>query len=75
MLIEICEKMITKIPAKKKDDYLQYIKSLDLVPQPEIFGFHDNANITFATEESDALFAVISGILPRSSGGGGKISV
>ena len=60
------------IPAEKKDNYLEYIKSLDLVPQPEIFGFHDNANITFATEESDSLFSIIASILPRSSGGSGK---
>jgi len=52
--------------------YIAYIKSLDLVPAPEVFGFHDNADITFATEESNAMMAIVASILPRTSGGAGK---
>eukprot|EP01083_Nonionella_stella_P111300 326422_1 len=55
-----------------RDGYIEYIKSLDLVPQPEVFGFHDNADITFATEESDHIMSIICGILPRTSGGSGQ---
>ncbi|ETO33001.1 dynein heavy chain [Reticulomyxa filosa] len=60
------------IPACNKEGYLTYIKSLPLVPEPEVFGFHENANITFATEETDTLFSVIASILPRTSHSSGK---
>ena len=55
-----------------RDGYIEYIKSLDLIPEPEVFGFHDNADITFATQESNHMMSIISSILPRTSGGGGK---
>jgi len=60
------------IKATNRDGYINYIKSLDLVPQPEVFGFHENADITFATEESNNMMTIISSILPRTSGGSGK---
>ena len=34
------------IPPGDKEDYLDYIKSLPLNPDPEAFGLHDNAQIT-----------------------------
>merc|ERR1712228_924219 len=55
-----------------KDGYIEYIKSFDLVPHPEVFGFHDNADITFATEESNHMMGIVCSILPRTSGGSGK---
>lgn len=60
------------IKVDTKEGYTDYIKTLDIMPEPEIFGLHDNANITFATQESDELFATVASILPRESGGGGK---
>ena len=60
------------IKAANKEGYINYIKSLDLVPEPEVFGFHDNADITFATQESNLMMQIVSGILPRVSGGSGK---
>ena len=34
------------IPGGTQDDYIQYINSLPLVPHPEAFGLHENAEIT-----------------------------
>jgi len=31
----------------KLDDFRQYIESLPLIDEPEIFGMHENANISF----------------------------
>ena len=51
--------------------YMAYIKSLPINDTPEIFGLHDNANITFAQNET---FNMLGGLLllqPKSSSGGG----
>jgi len=39
------------IEAGTKDDYINYINTLPLIPKPEAFGMHDNAEIT--TNQSD----------------------
>ncbi|XP_041081390.1 dynein heavy chain 1, axonemal [Polyodon spathula] len=52
--------------------YLQYIKSLPINDTPEIFGLHDNANITFAQNETFALLNAVVQLQPRSSASGGR---
>ncbi|NXD64149.1 DYH1 protein, partial [Eolophus roseicapillus] len=52
--------------------YLQYIKSLPLNDNPEIFGLHDNANITFAQNESFALLGTIVQLQPKTLMMGGR---
>ncbi|KAJ6667676.1 hypothetical protein lerEdw1_015997 [Lerista edwardsae] len=52
--------------------YLQYIKSLPLNDMPEIFGLHDNANITFAQNETFALLGAIIQLQPKTSTAGGR---
>lgn len=52
--------------------YIQYIKSLPLNDMPEIFGLHDNANITFAQNETYALLAAIIQLQPKTSAAGGQ---
>ncbi|NWX92741.1 DYH1 protein, partial [Nothoprocta pentlandii] len=54
------------------DGYLQYIKSLPLNDVPEIFGLHDNANITFAQNETFALLGAIIQLQPKTSTAGGR---
>uniref|UniRef100_A0A8C4W521 Dynein axonemal heavy chain 1 n=1 Tax=Gopherus evgoodei TaxID=1825980 RepID=A0A8C4W521_9SAUR len=47
--------------------YIQYIKSLPLNDTPEIFSLHDNANITFAQNETFALLGAIIQLQPKTS--------
>uniref|UniRef100_A0A803TP24 Dynein axonemal heavy chain 1 n=1 Tax=Anolis carolinensis TaxID=28377 RepID=A0A803TP24_ANOCA len=49
-----------------------YIKSLPLNDMPEIFGLHDNANITFAQNETYALLGAIIQLQPKTSKAGGR---
>ena len=51
-------------------DYMKYIKSLPINDTPEIFGLHDNANITFAQNETFSLLNAITLLQPRASSGG-----
>lgn len=52
--------------------YLSYIKGLPLNDMPEIFGLHDNANITFAQNETSALFGTIIQLQPKTSSAGSQ---
>ncbi|KAH8057234.1 dynein light chain binding protein [Aureococcus anophagefferens] len=57
------------------EEHQAYFDTLPAVDQPEIFGMHENANITFNRAESSALMGTILALQPReSSGGGGKSS-
>eukprot|EP01105_Mastigella_eilhardi_P025496 TRINITY_DN6953_c0_g1_i1.p1 TRINITY_DN6953_c0_g1~~TRINITY_DN6953_c0_g1_i1.p1 ORF type:complete len:4254 (+),score=1253.29 TRINITY_DN6953_c0_g1_i1:29-12763(+) len=38
------------------DDYMNYIRSLPINDEPEAFGLHENAEITFAMMETKAMF-------------------
>ncbi|XP_004676628.1 PREDICTED: dynein heavy chain 1, axonemal [Condylura cristata] len=59
-------------PTYDLNSYLSYIKSLPLNDMPEIFGLHDNANITFAQNETYALLGAIIQLQPKSSSAGGR---
>ncbi|KAI4827725.1 hypothetical protein KUCAC02_031097 [Chaenocephalus aceratus] len=52
--------------------YLAYIRGLPINDTPEIFGLHDNANISFAQNESFALLGALVRLQPRASSAGGK---
>uniref|UniRef100_A0A8C3K7K0 Dynein axonemal heavy chain 1 n=1 Tax=Calidris pygmaea TaxID=425635 RepID=A0A8C3K7K0_9CHAR len=54
------------------DGYLQYIKSLPLNDSPELFGLHDNADITFAQNETFALLGAITQLQPKTFTVGGR---
>ena len=54
-------------------EYREYIDSLPMIDDPEIFGMHQNANITFQIQETSYLITTILDVQPRvSSGGSGK---
>uniref|UniRef100_A0A8C0W387 Dynein axonemal heavy chain 1 n=1 Tax=Castor canadensis TaxID=51338 RepID=A0A8C0W387_CASCN len=59
-------------PTYDLNGYLSYIKGLPLNDMPEIFGLHDNANITFAQNETFALLSAIIQLQPKSSSVGGQ---
>ena len=52
--------------------YVHYIRSLPINDTPEIFGLHDNANITFAQNETFSLLQGILKMQPKSSSGAGR---
>ena len=53
--------------------YKDYIDSLPMADPPEIFGMHDNSNISLQKAESDAVIETALSIQPRDAGkGGGK---
>lgn len=53
------------------EDYKEYIRSLPLNDLTEVFGLHDNAEISSAIIETNFITATILSLLPRSLGGGG----
>lgn len=48
-------------------EYREYIENLPLNDDPEIFGMHQNANITFQTQETSYLITTILDVQPRVS--------
>ncbi|KAI8785418.1 Dynein heavy chain 6, axonemal, partial [Biomphalaria glabrata] len=51
-----------------------YIESLPLLDEPEIFGLHENANIAFQLNETNALLATILDVQPRIVAADGGMS-
>jgi dynein heavy chain len=53
-------------------EFSEFIKkAFPLTEQPEVFGMHDNANVSFMQQESDKIIGVVLSIQPRETGGGG----
>jgi len=47
------------------------IATFPLIDRPEIFGLHQNADISCQTKETNAMLDVIISLQPRTGGGGG----
>ncbi|XP_009876528.1 PREDICTED: dynein heavy chain 3, axonemal [Apaloderma vittatum] len=54
------------------ESYIEYIQSLPTTTHPEVFGLHENADITKDNQETNQLFHGVLLTLPREAGGGGK---
>merc|ERR1712000_205239 len=52
-------------------DTIKYFEQLPNQDAPEVFGMHENANVTFNTNESLSLMATLLSLQPRSSGSSG----
>jgi dynein heavy chain len=50
--------------------FVEYVDQLPLDDDPEIFGMHENANITFQSQETDNIIKTALSIQPRSGGAG-----
>jgi len=61
-------------PDGKVDVYRDYVENLPINDGPEIFGLHDNANITFQAADSERVVETILGIQPRVAGAGGGLT-
>ncbi|XP_044913421.1 dynein axonemal heavy chain 8 isoform X3 [Felis catus] len=60
-----------KIPlCKTLDQYFEYIQSLPSLDNPEVFGLHPNADITYQSNTASAVLETITNIQPKESGGG-----
>ncbi|XP_022110107.1 dynein heavy chain 1, axonemal-like isoform X1 [Acanthaster planci] len=58
--------------AMDHNGYMSYIKSLPINDTPEIFGLHDNANITFAQNETFSTLSCILLLQPKTATGAGR---
>ncbi|XP_025767388.1 dynein heavy chain 1, axonemal [Oreochromis niloticus] len=65
----VYQQIDTKLDIK---GYLAYICGLPINDTPEIFGLHDNANISFAQNEAFALLEAVVRLQPRATSAGGK---
>jgi len=54
------------------DDYREYVRGLPYYEGPEVFGLHENANISCAISETNLLLETALSLQPRSGGGAGK---
>lgn len=52
------------------DAYNTYINSFPLNPSPEVFGLHENSNITTNSNETLALVDDLTSVAPRTGGSG-----
>jgi dynein heavy chain, axonemal len=56
----------------EKEDYIDYIKQMELNPKPEAFGLHNNAEITTMAISTNALLLSMISMQPKTSAGAGK---
>jgi len=61
----------TSIPSGKLSEILEEIDKLPDHAAPEVFGFHDNAAITSATNDTLHMFTTVLALQPRTSSGAG----
>ena len=52
-------------------DHLEVLRAFPIVPKPEIFGLHENADITCDQNETYDMCSTVLALQPRVAGGGG----
>lgn len=53
-------------------EFLEHIRAYPIVPKPEIFGLHENADITCDQNETYGMFATVLSLQPRVASGAGE---
>uniref|UniRef100_A0A452RTA0 Dynein axonemal heavy chain 3 n=1 Tax=Ursus americanus TaxID=9643 RepID=A0A452RTA0_URSAM len=56
-------------PHGSYQSYIDYLRNLPITAHPEVFGLHENADITKDNQETNQLFQGVLLTLPRQSGG------
>ncbi|XP_038676444.1 dynein heavy chain 3, axonemal isoform X3 [Scyliorhinus canicula] len=59
-------------PHGSYQSYIDYLRGLPTIAHPEVFGLHENADITKDNQETNQLFEGVLLTLPRQGGGAGK---
>jgi dynein heavy chain len=59
-------------PEGNLQSYRDYIATLPFSEGPEVFGLHDNANISCAVAETNELLDTMQSLQPQTGGGAGK---
>ncbi|XP_064448835.1 dynein axonemal heavy chain 3 [Mirounga angustirostris] len=59
-------------PHGSYQSYIDYLRNLPITAHPEVFGLHENADITKDNQETNQLFQGVLLTLPRQAGGSGK---
>jgi dynein heavy chain len=54
------------------DEYVEFVKEMPIADLTEVFGLHNNADITSAINDTNNLLSTALSMLPRTSGGAGK---
>jgi len=57
-----------------RDTYVKAIEALPLVQSPDIFGLHPNADVSYYTNATKALWSDLIDLQPRAGRGGGGLS-
>ena len=57
--------------AETVEDFVECIRHFPIVPKPEIFGLHENADITCDQNETYEMFSTVLSLQPRVSSGSG----
>ncbi|KXZ49756.1 DHC2 protein [Gonium pectorale] len=69
-----CKDYTISIPQSgPRDVYLKAIEALPLVQSPEAFGLHANADISYYTSATKAIWADLVDLQPRTGGGGAGV--
>jgi dynein heavy chain len=59
------------VAAETLEDYMNYFKDMPINVAPEIFGLHENADITCANNAATVLMETMLGMQPRAAAGAG----
>jgi dynein heavy chain len=67
---------VYKVPdIRDHHDFVAFVKNLPSNTPPEVFGLHENANITKSIQESNLLMNSLLLTQSQSSGGEGEVSI